>query len=164
MRNHRAMLAGGHWTGTVFSSAFGPWLASVCAYVIVDVGRRVLLPSGGAVSAADLAEAGVVLVLVTAETWVYLGRQGFPPTRVQLIAIGCLWAGLTIFARYGLELYLSDRYAAQFLIQAVTGDSEAKAEAIWAIFLVAQAVSPYLIGRVHMSRSGRPSIRPNVFR
>jgi hypothetical protein len=164
MRNHRAILAGRHWTGNLVSSAFGPWLASVCAYVIVVVGRRVLLPPGGAVSAVDLAEAGIVLVLVTAETWVYLRRQAYSPTRVQLITTGCLWVALTILARYGLELYLRDLYAARFLIHVVTGDSEAKSEAIWAVFLVAQAVTPYAIGRVHGCRSGRPSIRQNVLR
>lgn len=163
MRDHRAVLTGGHWTITLFSSAFGPWLASVCAYVMVDVGRRVLFPSGGALSAADLAEVGVILVLVAAETWAYLGKQGYPPTRFQLITIGCLWAGLTILARYGFELYVSDRDATQFLVQVVAGESGGQSEVIWAAFLVAQAVFPYAIGRVHMFRSGRPRIRPDIF-
>jgi len=78
MRKHHAILVARQWKGNVFSSAFGPWLGSVCAYVIVDVSRRVVLPSGGAVSAVDLAEAGIILVPVTAETWVYLSRQGYP--------------------------------------------------------------------------------------
>jgi hypothetical protein len=135
----------------------------VCAYVIVDVGRRILLPAGGALSAVDLAEAGLILVLVTTETWTYLGRQGYPPTCGQLITIGCLWVGLTILASYGLEFTLSGRYAARFLIQVLTGDAEGGSRAIWEVFLVAQAITPYAIGRVHGSRSVRSCIRPESF-
>ena len=162
MRIRRANLVARHWTGTVFSSAFGPWLASVCVYVIVDVGRRLLSPSGDAALAVYLAEAAIVLVLVTAETWVYLARQRHPATRVQLITIGFLWVGLTILARYGLALCLSDWHAARFLMQALTGDSEVKSEAIWEVFLVTQAVAPYIIGRVFGSHRGGAGIRPNV--
>jgi hypothetical protein len=163
MRNNHGIPAGLHRTGHVFTSAFGPWLGTVCAFVIVDVGRRILLPSGGALSAVDLAEAGTILVLVMTEAWAYLGRQSYPPTCGQLITIGCLWVGLTILARYGLEFTLGDRHAARFLIQVLTGDSEVKSEAIWVALLVAQAISPYAIGRVRGSCSVRPGIRPKSF-
>ena len=133
--------------------ALESWFLSVVAGFLLIVIRQNIFPPPVDPGIVDRLDALTLAAVVIATAMIFFRETRDPLSYLECLSVGAVWVALSVFGHHLYSLWIHERYAMQFFVAVLLGDSTADRGWVWSMTFAVQLGTLLVLRLLRVDRS-----------